>query len=62
MRFRAVDGLGGGNVRVGFEMPVANSLTELVLKRGTNVVAPTAAEMPVPDRDLAASLSNRAST
>ena len=30
MKFRAVDGSGGGNVRIGFEMPVANTLTELV--------------------------------
>ena len=53
MRFRAVDGSGGGNVRIGFEMPVANTLTELVLKRGTNFVARSASEMPTPDRDLA---------
>ena len=53
MKFRAVDGSGGGNVRIGFEMPVANTLTELVLKRGTNFVARSASEMPTPDRDLA---------
>ena len=53
MKFRAVDGSGGGNVRVGFEMPVANTLTDLVLKGGATFVARSASEMPMPDRDLA---------
>ena len=53
MKFRAVDGSDGGNVRVGFEMPVASTLTELVLKGGTTFVARSAGELPMPDRNLA---------
>lgn len=56
MQVRAVDGLSAEDVRVGFEMPVANSLTELVLKRGVTFVARSASEMPMPDRGLAASI------
>jgi signal transduction histidine kinase len=53
MKFRAVDGSAGGDVRIGFEMPVANTVTDLVLKRGTIFVARSASDMPTPDRDLA---------
>jgi signal transduction histidine kinase len=57
MKFRAVDGSGGGNVRMGFEMPVASTLTELVLKRRTTFVARSASDMPVPDRNLALAIN-----
>ncbi len=54
MAFRAVDGLSVGPLRVGHVMPVAETLTELALIRGRNIVARNADEIPLAGRAFAA--------
>ncbi len=46
MTFRAIDGLSLGPLVVGHVMPVRDTLTELALIRGTNIVARNADEIP----------------
>jgi len=54
MTFRAVDGLTVGPLRVGHVMPVRDTLTELALIRGANIVAGNAAEIPPAGQAFAA--------
>jgi signal transduction histidine kinase len=54
MTFRAVDGLTVGPLRVGHVMPVRDTLTELALIRGTNIVAGGPAEIPPAGQTFAA--------
>lgn len=54
MTFRAVDGLRVGPLRVGHVMPVRDTLTELAVIRGTNIVARNVAEIPPAGQAFAA--------
>ncbi|HEX5824152.1 MAG TPA: histidine kinase, partial [Candidatus Limnocylindrales bacterium] len=54
MTFRGVDGLSVGPLKVGHVMPVGETLTELALIRGTNIVARNANEIPLAGRAFAA--------
>jgi signal transduction histidine kinase len=54
MTFRGVDGLSVGPLKVGHVMPVGETLTELALIRGTNIVARDANEIPPAGRAFAA--------
>ena len=53
MTFRAIDGLSLGPLSVGHVMPVRDTLTELALTRGTNIVAGNADEIPPAGRAFA---------
>jgi signal transduction histidine kinase len=53
MTFRAIDGRSLGPLRVGHVMPVRDTLTELALIRGTNIVARNAIEIPPAGRAFA---------
>jgi signal transduction histidine kinase len=54
MTFRAVDGLSVGPLRVGHTMGVHDTLTELAVERGLNIVARDATEIPSAGRAFAA--------
>jgi signal transduction histidine kinase len=54
MTFRGVDGIRVGPLTVGHVMPVGDTLTELALIRGANIVARDADEIPLAGRAFAA--------